>query len=108
MCRKHSRVDLWRCSRPACSDLSISERRARKHDVRTDREPEGVIADDRYLDEHAKDREDYHNERSHKPKVHCSYLPQLQRNAPKLAYTITRGNMRYPVASSTPRVKCAA
>jgi hypothetical protein len=54
--------------------LSISERRARKHDVGADREPEGVIAHDRYLDEHAKDREDYYNERSNKPKVHCAYL----------------------------------
>jgi hypothetical protein len=55
--------------------LSISERRACKHDVGADREPEGVIADDWYLDEHAEDREDYHNERSHKPKVHSAYLP---------------------------------
>ena len=66
-------------------DLSISERRARKHDVGADREPEGVIAHDRYLDEHAKDREDHHNERSNKAKVHCAYLLGLRRNAQDLA-----------------------
>jgi hypothetical protein len=63
---------------PAGSDLSISERRARKHDVGADREPEGVIAHDRYLDEYAKDRGDYHNERSNKAKVHCVYLLGLR------------------------------
>ena len=57
-----------------CADLSISERRARKHDVGADSEPEGIIAHDRYLDEHAENRENYHNERSNKPKVHCAYL----------------------------------
>jgi hypothetical protein len=74
MCCDRRRAERWRCSRPACSGLSISERRAREHDVGADREPESVIAHDRYLDEHAKDREDYHNERSNKPKVHCAYL----------------------------------
>jgi hypothetical protein len=31
---------------------------AREHDVGADRDPEGEIADKRYLDEHAKDRKD--------------------------------------------------
>ena len=79
------RADRWRCSPPARSDLSISERRARKHDVGADREPEGVIADDRYLDEYAKDRGDYHNERSNKAKVHCAYLLGLRQKAQDLA-----------------------
>jgi len=75
----------WRCSAPACSDISIAERRSRKHDVGADREPEGVIAYDRYLDEHAKDRGDYHNERSNKAKVHCAYLLGLRQKAQDLA-----------------------
>jgi len=75
----------WRCSASACSDISIAERRSRKHDVGADREPEGVIAYDRYLDEHAKDRGDYHNERSNKAKVHCAYLLGLRQNAQDLA-----------------------
>jgi len=33
----------WRCSAAACSDISIAERRSRKHDVGADREPEGVM-----------------------------------------------------------------
>jgi hypothetical protein len=33
--------------------------RAREHDVGADREPERVIADKRYLDEHADDRKDH-------------------------------------------------
>jgi len=61
--------------RPAWPDRSISERRARKQHIGADREPERVIADDRYLDEHAKHRENYDNDRSHKPKVHSAYLP---------------------------------
>jgi len=52
--------------------------RARKHDVSADREPEGVIAHDWYLDKHAKYRGDYHKERSNKAKVHCAYLLGLQ------------------------------
>ena len=87
---------------PAYPDVSISERRARKHDVGTDREPEGVIADDRYLDENAEDREDDYNERSHKPKVHCAYL--LGSNAQNLALMITHGNVRDLAASSMPHV----
>jgi len=75
----------WRCSASACSDISIAERRSRKHDVGADREPEGVIAYDRYLDEHAKDRGDYHNERSNKAKVHCAYLLGLRQKAQDLA-----------------------
>ena len=51
------------------------ERGARKDDVGTDREPERVVADDRYLDEHAEDRDDNHKERSDKTKVHGLYLP---------------------------------
>lgn len=78
-------ADPWQCSPPACSDRSIPERRARKHDVGADREPEGVIAYDRDLDEYAKDREDYHNERSNKAKVHCAYLLGLRQNAQDLA-----------------------
>lgn len=74
--RRHAK--RLRFSRPACTDLSISERRARKHDVGADSEPEGVVAHDRYLDEHAKDRQDHHDERSNKPKVHCTYLPRLR------------------------------
>jgi hypothetical protein len=54
---------------------------AREQDVGADREPEGVIADNRYLDEHAKDRKDHHYERHYKPHVHCTYLLALRRNA---------------------------
>jgi hypothetical protein len=80
----------WRCLRPACSGLSTSEHReqdrkadldpprAREHDVGADREPEGVIADKRYIDEHANDRKDHQHEREHKPKVHCAYLLALR------------------------------
>jgi hypothetical protein len=38
------------------------ESRAREQDVGADREPEGVIADNRYLDEDADDRKDHHHE----------------------------------------------
>jgi len=66
--------------------LNLRTAVARKHDVgRRPRNPEGVIAHDRYLDEHAKDREDYHNERSNKAKVHCAYLLGLRQNAQDLA-----------------------
>jgi hypothetical protein len=57
---------------------------AGEHDVGADREPEGVIADKRYLDEHAKDRKDHQYQREHKPKVHCAYLLALRRNAKTL------------------------
>jgi hypothetical protein len=56
------------------ADLSIAECRTCKQDVGADREPEGVVAHDRYLDEHAQDRENDHNERSDKTKIHCAYL----------------------------------
>jgi hypothetical protein len=56
------RADYWLCSRPACSGLSIPKRRAREHDVGANCKPKGVVAHDRYLDEHAEDREDHHNE----------------------------------------------
>jgi hypothetical protein len=74
-------------------DLSI-ERRARKDDVSANGEPEGVVADDRYLDEHAEDRDDNHKERSHKTKVHCAYLPVRPKRSKNLAFVITHGNAR--------------
>ena len=96
----------WRCARSACSPHSIAKRRARKHDVGADREPKGVVADDRYLDEYAKDRKDDDTERSHKPKVHCAYLPGYDAQNP--ASMITHGNVRDLTASSTPRVRYVA
>jgi len=54
---------------------------AREHDVGTDREPEGVVADDRNLDEHAEDGNDHRQQREHKPEVHCAYLLALRRNS---------------------------
>jgi hypothetical protein len=39
--------------------LSEVNPRAREQEVGGDHEPEGVIADDRYLDEHARDRKDH-------------------------------------------------
>src|SRR5580704_10565344 len=77
-------------------DFSISERRAREHDVGADREPDGVIAHDRYLDEHAEDSEDHHNERGNKPKVHSAYLPaRLRLSAQNHTRTVTHGNVRH-------------
>ena len=73
---------------------------SREYDVGADREPEGVIADKRYLDEHANDRKDHQHERKHKPKVHCAYLLALRRNAKNLAWSIATGNVRDLVASS--------
>jgi hypothetical protein len=58
---------------------------ARKDDIGADREPEGVIADNLYLDEHAKDRKDHQYERYYTPNVHCGYLLALRRNAKNLA-----------------------
>jgi hypothetical protein len=55
------------------SDISI-ERGARENNVGANGEPERVVADDRYLDEHAEDRDDNHKERSDKAKVHSLYL----------------------------------
>ena len=75
--------------------------RARQHDVGADREPEGVVADNRYFDEHANDRSDDQYERDHKPKVHCAYLLALRRNAQKLAYLIAIVTCEILVASST-------
>ena len=54
---------------------------AREHDVGADREPEGVIADKRYLDEHAKDRKDRQYERHYDRNVHCTYLLAQRRSA---------------------------
>jgi hypothetical protein len=59
--------------------------RAREHDVGADREPEGVVTDDRYLDEHGNDRNDDQYERGHKPKVHCAFLLALRQNVQNLA-----------------------
>jgi len=73
---------------------------AREQDVGADREPEGVIADNLYLDEHANDRKDHQHERKHKPKVHCAYLLALRRNAKNLAWSIATVNVRDLVASS--------
>jgi hypothetical protein len=71
-------LDVYRDSTTLENALAF---RARKHDVGADREPEGVIADNRYLDEHAKDRKDHRYEREHKPKVHCAYLLGVRRTA---------------------------
>jgi hypothetical protein len=54
---------------------------ARKQDVGADRDPEGEIADNRYLDEHAEDRKDRQYERHYNRNVHCTYLLALRRNA---------------------------
>jgi GMP synthase C terminal domain len=54
---------------------------AREHDVGADREPEGVIADKRYLDEDAKDRKDRHDERQYNRNVHRTYLLARRRSA---------------------------
>jgi hypothetical protein len=54
---------------------------AREHEVGADREPEGVSADKRYLDEHAKHRKDRQYERQYDPKVHSPYLLARRRNA---------------------------
>ncbi len=85
VCRNRCRADRWRYWRPACSDISTSVPRSREYDVGGDREPEGVIADNLYLDEHANDRKDHQHERNHKPKVHCAFLLALRRNAKNLA-----------------------
>ncbi len=78
--------------------------RSREYDVGGDREPEGVIADNLYFDEHANDRKDHQHERKHKPEVHCAYLLALRRNAKNLAWSlawsIATVNVRDPVASS--------
>src|SRR6266849_4147546 len=100
MCRNRRRADRWRYSRPACSDISTSVPRSREYDVGGDREPEGVIADNLYLDEHANDRKDHQHERKHKPKVHCAYLLALRRNAKNLAWSVATGNVRDLVAGS--------
>jgi hypothetical protein len=54
---------------------------AREQDVGADRDPEGEIADNRYLDEHAKDRKDRQYKRHDNRTVHCTYLLALRRNA---------------------------
>jgi len=54
---------------------------AREQDVGADRDPEGEIADNRYLDEHAEDRKDRQYERHYNRKVHCTHLLALRRNA---------------------------
>src|SRR5579863_10629729 len=72
--------------------LSIAKRRTRKQDVGADREPERVVAHDRYLDEHAQDRENDHNERSDKTKIHCAYLrgyDETPKNLPVWPHTAT-------------------
>jgi hypothetical protein len=74
--------------------------RSREYDVGADREPESVIADNLYFDEHANDRKDHQYEREHKPKVHCAYLLALRRNAKNLAWSVATGNVRDLVASS--------
>jgi hypothetical protein len=61
--------------------LSEVRPRAREQEVGGDHDPEGVIADNRYLDEHAKDRKDHQQERDYNPKVHCAYLLALRRSA---------------------------
>src|SRR5712675_1058319 len=100
VCRNRRRADCWRYWRPACSDISTSVPRSREYDVGGDREPEGVIADNLYLDEHANDRKDHQHERNHKPKVHCAFLLALRRNAKNLARSIATVNVRDFVASS--------
>ena len=57
--------------------LSEVNPRAREQEVGADHEPEGVIADDRYLDEHARDRKHHRQERDYNPNVHCAYLLAL-------------------------------
>src|SRR5258705_1554593 len=61
--------------------LSEVNPRAREQEVGADHEPEGVSADDRYLDEHARDRKHHHQERDYNPNVHCAYLLALRRSA---------------------------
>jgi hypothetical protein len=46
--------------------------RACKDDVGPDREPEGVVADEGDLDEHADDRKDHKDQREHESKIHCA------------------------------------
>jgi hypothetical protein len=43
-----------------------------EHDIGPDREPEGVVADNRDLDEHTDDRNDHENQRDHESKIHCA------------------------------------
>jgi hypothetical protein len=74
---------------------------AREHDVGANREPERVIAHNRYIDEHADDGKDHQNERSHKPEIHCAYLLALRRNAQSLVELIATGNAGDPLASPT-------
>ena len=50
---------------------------ARKQDVGADRDPEGEIADKRYLDEHAKDRKDRQYERYY----NCMFTAHISRAA---------------------------
>jgi hypothetical protein len=83
------------------ANFSIAERRTCKQDVGADREPEGVVAHDRYLDEHAQDRENDHNERSDKTKIHCAYLRGYDETPKNLACMATHGNVRNPAAGST-------
>src|SRR5260370_12467173 len=74
---------------------------AREQDVGADRDPEGEIADNRYLDEHAKDRKDRQYKRHDNRTVHCTYLLALRRNA-KIRPS-RRGNP--PSANSNPNMR---
>jgi len=47
-------------------------RAARKNDVSSDREPEGVLADEGDIDEDPDDREEHQYERNRKSNVHCA------------------------------------
>jgi hypothetical protein len=68
-------------NRVVCGITSPPPVTAREHDVGADREPEGVIADKRYLDEHAKDRKDRHYERQYNRNVHRTDLLARRRSA---------------------------
>jgi hypothetical protein len=46
--------------------------RACKDDVGRDCEPEGVVADEGDLDEHADDRKDDEDQREHESEIHCA------------------------------------
>jgi hypothetical protein len=55
--------------------------RPREHDIGADREPEGVVADDRDLDKDAEDRKDDREQREHKSKVHCAISSRCNETA---------------------------
>jgi hypothetical protein len=62
------------CPLPSLTQIHVKAAgNSPRDDVGADREPKGVIADNRYLDEHADDRKQHQYEREHKPKVHCTY-----------------------------------